>query len=428
MSARRSKIFLAAILTCAFVLRLASILLIPTSPTSDFWSYFQRAASLADKGIYDAMVGRPDASYPPAYPLLLSVVFRLPVDRLLGAKLTNVGLGVVAVVLIFYITQSLVGESAGLVAAAILAVSPTQALLPILIASENLFTPLLFAWILLIISMPRSTRTAFAAGLITGVLTLTRAIAVVLPLPWALAALSGKPGLRRFIAGLAAIGLGLAATLTPWAIRNAHTLGRPIFLTSTAGINLFIGNNPNAAGTWYQWTEDIETYDPDFTTKSIAEQDRIARNIAFRWLVQNPLDFMRLYLKKLASMFANDQFVIDAGITAKAVSPPWPPIDALPSGHLLRSNPIPLILATNAYYWSLTVLQALGLAVILSKWRHLTPHKQAHWMLIISAALCFPIASAIFIASSRFRWPMSDLLIPIAALALCTTIPIRRKL
>ena len=78
-----------AVTLLALALRLAAVLTIPTQPVSDFWSLFTRAANLHDFGTYEAIPGRPDASFPPLYPILLSGSFAIPLDRLLTSKVLN---------------------------------------------------------------------------------------------------------------------------------------------------------------------------------------------------------------------------------------------------------------------------------------------------------------------------------------------------
>lgn len=149
-----SKRFLAsaAVLSFAAILiRLLLIAWVPTTPTSDFWSYFQRASSLADSGTYEAIQGRPDATFPPAYPLLLAPAFSQTSGRLIVAKGINAVLGGLSVLLMATLGRRIAGENVGLVSAAILTVYPRAVMTPLLIASENLFLPLLLGYLILLI-------------------------------------------------------------------------------------------------------------------------------------------------------------------------------------------------------------------------------------------------------------------------------------
>jgi len=417
LPARRYWSVLAAILLVAFGVRLAAVAWVPTIPTSDFWSYFQRGSSLADTGVYEAVPGRPDASYPPAYPLLLSLFFRLPVNRLIAAKLVNVVLGTLAVLLLAAVTRSLFGEPPSLIAAAIAALNPRSILCSLLIASENLFLPLLLAWILVMLwSSPRDDwKGPVLGGILLGAATLTRVVAWLLPVPWLLSRSPLNPKARSLVHLLLLV-ICEVIVMLPWAVRNAIVLGHPTFLTSTAGINLFIGNNPNATGQWYPWLQDMEEIDPAFSRRSLPDQDRAAARAAVRWIGSNPLQAVSLYLTKWRLMFIDDRFPLDAAALATDVTPPWPSADVLAGEHPLKTHSAVLLGFTNAFYWALLSLGILGALRSLPLSRSNAQHPLlSQWLLLVLSALYFPTVSAIFLASSRFHWPTLDLLIPFAA-------------
>jgi 4-amino-4-deoxy-L-arabinose transferase-like glycosyltransferase len=412
---------LATILFVGLALRLLAVVWIPTLPTSDFWSYFQRASSLADSGDYEAVPGRPDASYPPGYPLLLSLFFRLPLERLIAAKLFNVALGVISILLVSEITRSLFGDPASLIAAAIMAASPRSILSTLLIASENLFLPLLLAWVLAMLTAAQKERlkATLLGGFLLGLATLVRAVAWLLSIPWLLSQLPLRLGPRRLAVRFMLLLLTQAIVMLPWAIRNSLTLGRATFLTSTGGINLFIGNNPNATGQWYPWLEDMQATDPGFSERSLVDQDRSAARAALRWIDQNPLNAVSLYLSKWRLMFNDDRFVLDAAVFATHVSPPWPAADALPGDHPLKTHAALLVAFINTFYWVLLILELAGAVVCLAPSRRkAAPCFLSSWLLLALSAFYFPAVSAIFLASTRFRWPTSDLMIPFAAAAI----------
>src|SRR3990172_6752700 len=175
--------FLAAtgvLFVTAVAIRLVLIAWVPTAPASDFWSYFQRASSLADSRTYEAIKGRPDATFPPAYALILAPAFSQTSDRLSAAKAINAVLAGLSVILMALLGRRLAGENAGLVAGAVLTVYPRAAMTPLLIASENLFLPLLLAYLILLLRNGDDCSTTIvlvAAGATSGLPTLTRSIA-----------------------------------------------------------------------------------------------------------------------------------------------------------------------------------------------------------------------------------------------------------
>lgn len=214
-----------------FLLRVAVTLTLPARPFSDFQMYFAMAESLADSGSLRWVL----PMHPPGYPAVLAPVFLLTpgIDRLLVTKLINCLLGLATVLLGAGLARRLWGENAALVAATVFAFAPRQLLMPSLVASENLFTPLLFVFV----------------GL-----ALTRTVAYFAGVVWLAAALAGGRKWRDLAREFALVLLVQHAVMLPWALSNLKHHGRFSFLTCSSGIGLFIGNNDNATGLWYpEW-------------------------------------------------------------------------------------------------------------------------------------------------------------------------------
>ncbi len=412
---KRYKTLLSVILIGGLLLRIVTVLAIPTIPTEDFWSYFHRAISLADRGVYEAIPGKPDASYPPGYPLLLSLFFKLPFKRLAVAKTLNILLSGIGLVLIIKITRNLFGRKASLFAGLIYALSPRSILSCVLIASENLFTPLVLLWVFLVIR--NDTKSSFwnpmVNGLVLGFATLTRSISWLLSIPWVISQIVLKQPARKLVFHLFIMVAAQMLVLTPWALRNGAVLGQATFLTTTSGINLFIGNNPNATGEWYYWVDDIKQIVPDFEQGSIAMQNNTAGKVARQWIIQNPLDAVRLYFQKWGLIFKNDRFTLESAIFAKQLSPPYPPEDVLQDDSAFVQYRQTLYLAFDGFYWSFLLLGFVGIVVSWVK-NCKEPHFLSRWSLLLLSILYFPTTSAIFLASTRFHWTLADLLIPFA--------------
>jgi hypothetical protein len=419
ISERRYWFALVAILLAAIALRMLVVMAIPTAPVSDFWSYFQRAISLADRGVYEAIPGRPDASYPPGYPLLLSLFFRLPVDRLVAAKMVNIALGMLAVILVALITKDLFDRGASLIAAVIYAANPRSILSCGLLASENLFIPLILLWVFFSIHEKHrmSTRMSLLSGFLLGLATLTRSVSWLLVIPWIAWLFIRKIPTRKLLVNVAVFLIAQSVVLLPWSLRNAHVLGSGIFLTTTAGINLFIGNNPASSGQWYPWLDDMQQVDPYFSERSIVEQDKIARTTAADWIFKNPLQAGLMYLKKWGLIFYGENFVLETSIFGRQLSPPWPAVDVLGDNSAFVPYRGLLGFIVNGYYWVLLMLGVIGVIISWVKF-HRGNIFLSNWLFLVLTILYFPAVSAAFIASSRFHWPSVDLLIPFAGGAL----------
>jgi 4-amino-4-deoxy-L-arabinose transferase-like glycosyltransferase len=418
---RRFRSVLLGIVLLAAGLRLAAVIWIPTQPVSDGWSYFQRASNVLDSGRYEAIPGRPDATFPPGYPLLLAASFLFSTDRLVSAKILNVLLGAASVWLVGRLGRRLMGERVGLLSAAILAFMPRSVLMPALIRSENLFIPLLLLWLLLALEASQSQRpwrVSLLAGALLGCLTLVRTVAYALSLVW-LFALRPQRARAFKTAGHWLLVLAVQHTLMiPWALHNLRTLGEPILLSTVGGADLLMGNNPSASGGWYPWAEYMRSIDPLFDQQDIVDQDRRARQVALGWIAAHPGSALRLYFEKWRLMFADDRYVGDFAIFVTDISPPWPPQDALPGPHVLKANENIVVGVLNGSYWALMALEILGVIAWLGiRWKEASAGPRGPLLLLATAAY-FPAVSAVFLAQTRFRWPATDLMIPFAAFLL----------
>ncbi len=414
---------LVAVSVVGLVLRLAALYLIPTQPVSDFWSFFTRAVNLHDFGVYEAIRGRPDATFPPFYPIVLSAAFWLPLDHLLTAKLVNAALGTAAIYFVGRVGLHLGGPKAGILAASILAAYPRSVMLPVLIASENLFLPLLLVWVLICIRCLKGGTfdggQLLALGILSALLTLTKSVACILFLAIPAASLALHTSPRKVLGQLAILTAAIAILLLPWGIRNRAVLGRFTVLNSVGGVDLFIGNNPHATGEYYYWPEDIVDIDPAFFSRDVLTQNDIAGRAARNWIVQNPLRAAALYFYKFVQMFSNERYVLDFAISYGPIEPPWPAAPPLPLAHPLRAQDGLFANLLNTAYVAVLVLELLGLSTILI-WSPKLPlytSRRVH-IGVTLVAIYFPLVSAVFLAITRFRWPFTDLLLPYAAIAI----------
>jgi hypothetical protein len=423
---RRYATRLGVILLAGLLLRMVVAVWIPAQPVSDFLGYFKRAQSLAHFGRDEIRPGAPDASHPPAYPLLLSTALAAapPSAGLLAAKAVNAGLALLAAALGATLARRLFGGAAGLWTAALLSFFPRSVLMSDLVASENLFTPMLLLFLILATrrwtSLP-SLGLAAAAGISIGLLTLTRSVAYFLPLVWLAGVLTGRRPSRRVAAELAILLVALHAVLLPWALHNARAIGRFTFLSTVGGVGLFIGNNPRATGEWYEWAEDLERLHPGVGARGALAVDDAARQEALGWIRANPERAAALYLRKLRIILTDDGFVAGFAIFGRGISPPHPPADVLPGPHPLKSHPRAVRLALRAAGLLLALAALGGLLVLLRRARAGSIGDRALAVGFAAAALYVPLVSAAIAVNGRYRWPSEDVVMPLAGMWLART-------
>ncbi|HTO85977.1 MAG TPA: hypothetical protein VMR54_00420 [Thermoanaerobaculia bacterium] len=412
---------LAWILLAGFLLRLAIDVWIPTQPVSDFLGYFRRAESLARSGRDEIRPGIPEASHPPAYPIVLAAALRAapPEKALLAAKAANSALALLAAAFGAILARGLWGQAAGLWTAALLSFFPRSLLMSDLIASENLFTPLLLLFLLLAvrrwISVP-SLGPAAAAGATIGLLTLTRSVAYLLPLVWLAGALAGRERSRRIAVELLVLLAVEHAVLLPWGIHNARAIGRFTFLSTVGGVGLFIGNNPRATGDWYEWAEDLERLRPGVGARGALAVDDAAREEAWRWIRANPGRAAALYLRKLRIISTDDGFAAGLAIFAEQISPPSPPADVLPGAHPLKSHQRSVRLGLRVAGLLLALAALAGFLVLVGRARAGSIPDRALAAGFAAAALYVPIVSAAIAVNGRYRWPSEDVILPLAGM------------
>jgi hypothetical protein len=263
-----------------------------------------------------------------------------------------------------------------------------------------------------------------ALGILSGFLTLTKSVAGILFLVIPFSSLALHTSLRKVLGQFTIILTVTLAILFPWGLRNEIVLGRFTVLNSTGGEDLFIGNNPHATGEYYSWQNDIINLDPAFFSRDIMAQDEFASKAAFAWITENPLRAATLYFHKLVQMFSNERYVLDFAISYGPIEPPWPAKPPLPMNHPLRALDGLFTIFLNTTYAVVMILEVIGLAITLFWSSNLSFYttKRVHIGIVI-VALYFPLLSALFLSSTRFRWPFTDMLIPYAAIAILRIMP-----
>ena len=316
----RSPAFVPWCLAVAALLRLAWVFTIQAQPHSDFLWYYERAVSVATGQGY-IWYGFPTAYFPPAYPVLLGVIFKLCGVSLLAAKLTSVCLQCGSAYLLYRVARRLFhSELTGRLSLLLFACYPNNIGYSSLLSSENLFIFLMLLGIATLLAAERRWWLLPFAGLVWGAAVFTRPQAVFIPLIFfALTAISTR-NWRNVLLPFLTIHLLLVLLLLPWFARNRRVFQHPL-ITTTTGINLYIGNNPDANGT-YVFTDRMLAALPT-PNQTEYDFDIACRVAAERFIVEHPWHTAALLPLKLISLYISD---FDSLY--------WN-IDSVPKGHLL---------------------------------------------------------------------------------------------
>jgi 4-amino-4-deoxy-L-arabinose transferase-like glycosyltransferase len=225
------------VLAAALLVRLAYMDATPRYElVHDALDYDGHAESIArGEGYSDTLAfGRPSAFRPPGYTYFLGGVYKLAgVERAPEAERIRVGriagayVGTAGVALIGLLAWQLWGAGIALAAMALGAVYVPLVLVTESVMSESLFVVFMLGSLCAVIAHRRSRRLlpwAILSGLLAGLAILTRANALVLLLPLALAAWDMPRWSVRALAPPVALVLVALLTLVPWTIRNERTL------------------------------------------------------------------------------------------------------------------------------------------------------------------------------------------------------------
>jgi hypothetical protein len=221
----------------ALGLRLAHVLALRDSPyfdrpVLDAYTYYAAARMFA------AGEGWPERIYwqPPGYPYFLALVLWLAGPGLLVPRLVQAIVGSLTAGLTCAIGRRLFGPAVGLGAGLIVAAYGLLIYFDGELLTPSLGVALQMATLYCAVSAPgeRARRGWFAAGLLAGVTATVNATAL------ALVPVLGAAARRR--AGW--LLLGVAIALAPLTLRNWLQGGELVLISSNAGINLYLGNNP----------------------------------------------------------------------------------------------------------------------------------------------------------------------------------------
>lgn len=236
----------------------------------------------------------------PMYFVYLSGVFSLvPGATFLTGQIATALIGVFNCVLLFLLVRNLTCDSGGKLGFWLRGLLPSYVVADTFVMSEPLFATFLLSALVIISLKPNcpDSRQALVLGVLIACCLLTREVAIVYPIVFGgylvMASASRQEGLRH----VAVFAMTLLITLTPWMWRNVIVWGKPLPISYTSGVNLHIGNNPEATGKWVRFSGESDDARVGFGTP---QSDAWHRQEALRYIKEDPVRFMQLGLKKVA--------------------------------------------------------------------------------------------------------------------------------
>jgi 4-amino-4-deoxy-L-arabinose transferase-like glycosyltransferase len=281
---------------------------------SGYYDFF--AVSIAEGRGYVRPEGVPTAFWPVGYPGTLAGVYAVFGHSLLAAKLFNVVLGAFTAGFVYLLARRWFSVRQSTTAGLIYACFPGAIGFVSLTMSETLFTFLFVAAMYVVARAAASERHellwAVGFAVIAAAASYVRGQALALPFfaaAWLLIAGWGWQRVVSFLAVSFAVVIGLSV---PWIVRNTITFGEPTFMSTNAGINLWLGHNPEADG---GFDYDLQLWFAGLFNDLPRDEQESAWNRegfreAVRYAIANPLSEVRLSAQKVARLYMHDHEAI----------------------------------------------------------------------------------------------------------------------
>jgi 4-amino-4-deoxy-L-arabinose transferase-like glycosyltransferase len=289
----------------AFVLRAAWALAYGrTTPALNDTVFYEVAAdSLAQGEGFRALHGEPTAHWPPGFPFLVSLLYRvLGVHPELGLAL-NVVLATATAVLVYLVSERMMGRTAALVAGAVFAILPSATFFTGLFLVETSFIFLLVAFLALALFLPDRRWSPAVLGIAIGLSALTKGeglLMVTIPLAmwW------GHDGRGEWLGRTAVLLTAIALTIAPWTIRNAIVMDAFIPVSTNASTTLWSGHNDLANGgpTYPPQRLLAQVEDSGDPQRFEVAEAELLRREAIEWAFKNPHKEVGLIPRKLLSL------------------------------------------------------------------------------------------------------------------------------
>jgi hypothetical protein len=177
----------------------------------------------------------------------------------------------------------------------------------------------------------------------------------------------------------------------PWMVRNYFAVGR-FALNTNGGINMYIGNNPRANGSYLFDAEHERLLPP--AEAGEAARDRAAAGLALAFMREHPRDALRLWGRKFAFFWATDM--------TQWIHYFWDSSGPPSVSKRLRAMPVGRLALLAVPYAVIVLLGVSGF--------YLVRHFPARGLLLLQIFLLL-LACFITYGTPRYRYPVMPALI-----------------
>jgi len=329
----------------------------------------------------------------PGYPFFLALVYFLVPEslRFIIARLVQaVLIAALAPLTMILCHQIGFSKKVSILSAIGISFYPIFIFYPIGLASENLYIPLAFLSVILILSSikKKSLGWVLLAGLFCGITVLTRSIFAVFTLLSGIWLIQFSPLRKK--AGLFFL-LTAFGVCIPWSIRNSFILNKPSFVENNVGYNMFIGYHPLGDGGFVSKIAILP-----MNILDDGERERFCMQQAIEFIKQDPIEAARRVFVRLLKLIGPEDrefYYLYSNNLIGAITQPW----------------LALIYVLLVVPWAITLFfGSLGL------W--MTRDRKAV-LLILFFLLGYGLPHLFIIAEPRFHLAWVPVLLPFAAQA-----------
>lgn len=354
--------------------------------SSDELDYLQLAEQLRNSHSYADGEG-PTAYRPPAYPFFVAGLLSL-VPSLTFVFVIQLLLELLTCLMLYRIGTSVAGRSIGFTAMGVWALLPSSVIMPGLLMSETLFTAVLTGMLMLAAAHHRRP---LLMGVLFGVSILLKPQMLLIGgvyVVWMGMQKQWKESVM--IAGMAVV------LITPWIVRNAVVIDAAV-LTTNGGINFWIGNNPEANGSYR--VPSVPLLDSGATEKALNDEG-YRQGLTF--ILENPAASVVLAGKKLAHLWSSQMYLLLTAQDGIDMTRPY--------GEQLREIPLRSALSVDVPYLMLVLFGLAGF--------FLMPTGRTEFVTAAAGLLAlWCIIHMMYFGSARFVYPILPMLAVTAVVA-----------
>jgi 4-amino-4-deoxy-L-arabinose transferase-like glycosyltransferase len=254
--------------------------------------------------------GQPTAWMPPVYPLIVAAAFEIfgvySKQSAMALELFQTGISVLNCVLLYILGKRLYTAQAGLVAAFLLCVYPQDIHFAVQkIWMNNLFVCCLLLLILMLLHMadrPHMKRGIYLGIMLGFTALIDPVITGVYPFVFVWLYLKADTDRLTILKITATILITFFFTISPWLVRNYTVFGKFIFIKSSFGYNLYLGNREGASGGYKDvW---LPEYFSESEQKYLNQSKEPARSSFFlrkamTFIMEDPLSFVQRTMNRI---------------------------------------------------------------------------------------------------------------------------------